>query len=129
MGKFGDAAVMAVQLILKGDAHFPDDAWYEATGRIFGEGSASRSKSCPKGAFLGLCEEGYVKGIPKGSYTESFHNKEYALRALTFLRENNDLCNDKKRLWKLVTEEDGTNHNQQMDVVCVLWKQGLVVKA
>jgi len=25
-------------------------------------------KSCPRVAFLGLCEDGYVIGIPRGSY-------------------------------------------------------------
>lgn len=37
---------------------------------IFGE-STSQRKGCPKGVYLGLCEEGLVKGIPKGKYTKS----------------------------------------------------------
>ena len=34
-----------------------------------------------RGAFLGLCEEGLVKGIPAGKYSASKDNKQYAVRA------------------------------------------------
>lgn len=32
---------------------------------------SSQVKGCTKGTFLGLCEEGLVKGIPKGNYTKT----------------------------------------------------------
>jgi hypothetical protein len=47
-----------------------------------------KKKGCPKGTFLGLCEEGLVKGIPKGNYTKSVKNKKYAIKAVTVLKQN-----------------------------------------
>jgi hypothetical protein len=40
----------------------------EATKEIFGEGTWGQIKGCPKNTFLGLCEEGIVKGVNKGNY-------------------------------------------------------------
>jgi hypothetical protein len=46
---------------------------------------SAQKKGCPRGAFLGLCEEGLVKGIPAGNYTTSKDNKAYAVRAAELL--------------------------------------------
>ena len=35
---------------------------------VFPTQESSRKKGCPQSAFLGLCEDGYVKGIPQGRY-------------------------------------------------------------
>ena len=40
-----------------------------------------------RGAFLGLCEEGLIKGIPSGQYMASRDDKAYAVRAAALLAE------------------------------------------
>ena len=86
-------------------------------------------KSCPKGAFLGLCEMGLVKGIPGGHYTKSSSNKKYALDAVAELRRNPKLLNDSGALWSAVMERNAKsiNQNNQMDVVIALWINDLIV--
>jgi ATP dependent DNA ligase C terminal region len=37
--------------------------------RLYPTSPTARRKSCPRGAFLGLCEEGLVKGILPGRYS------------------------------------------------------------
>jgi len=79
MNKYGQAAVRAVRLINIGSISSPVDAWERATSEIFGKGTSSQKKGCPRGAFLGLCEDGKVLGIPPGKYTSSTKNKSYAI--------------------------------------------------
>jgi len=86
-----------------------------------------RDKGCPKGAFLGLCEEGLVRGIPRGLYTQSRKNKEYAVRAVRLLKEGQYAPKDPFVLWSRVMAGDPKNYNQQMDVVLALWENGYIV--
>ena len=79
MGQFGRAAVRAVKLITEREVESPRKAWASATAEI------DYDKGCPKDAFLGLCEAGLVKGVPKGNYTRSRKNKEYAIKAVRIL--------------------------------------------
>ncbi|MCL7763401.1 hypothetical protein MPF19_08255 [Polaribacter sp. Z014] len=44
----------------------PKDNWEAEVKRAFSDSISSQEKSCPKSAFLGLCEKGLVKGIFKG---------------------------------------------------------------
>ncbi|PKH52150.1 hypothetical protein CXF68_16265 [Tenacibaculum sp. Bg11-29] len=85
---------------------------------------SSQEKGCPKNAFLGLCEEGLVKGIPKGNYTKSVKNKEYALQAIDILKQNTFLP---KELWEQLELGD-KKHNSQMNVVLALWENDLILK-
>ena len=41
---------------------------------VFMDSKSSQEKGCPKSAFLGLCEEGFIKEISKGKYTSSVKN-------------------------------------------------------
>jgi len=86
----------------------------------------SGGEGCPKCAFLGLCEEGFARGVPQGNYTSSKKNKQYAVDAVTILKENPDLANDPASLWKLVIKGETIKYHQQMDVVTVLWKSNLI---
>ena len=86
----------------------------------------ARKKGCPRGAFLGLCEEGLVKGIPPGSYTASKDNKAYAVRAAALLTEGKQTWSVNE-LWRAVANDLEKTHNSQMDVVMALWKNGLIV--
>jgi hypothetical protein len=85
----------------------------------------TREKGCPKSAFLGLCEEGRVKGVARGSYTRSKLNKGYALQALTLLSTTPALAGDCHQLWKRVMAGVEKQPNHQMEVVIALWEAGL----
>jgi len=127
MGKYGEAAVKAVKLLVSGNVDRPKDAWEVATSEIFSKGTSSQRKGCPRNAFLGLCEEGKIKGIPPGNYTNSRKNKEYAIKAVQILQEIPALSSNPETLWNRVVERAYKAHNQQMDVVTQLWNNNLIV--
>ena len=125
MSKYGKVAGMAADDARLGGA--PKDAWGRAAERVFPNQKPSQDKSCPRCAFLGLAEEGLVVGIPRGKYTNSTHNKRYAIRAVELLREQPHLSDVPRSLWRLVVQEEPNPnkvHNDQMDVVVSLWKNG-----
>ena len=126
MGKYGAAAVEAANLCRHGLAESPLDAWEQATARLFGLGTSSQCKGCPKGAFLGLCEEGLVEGVEPGHYTQSWDNKRYAVDAVAILRQRPWLSGNQSRLWAEVMAGETKKHNSQMDVVTALWNAGLI---
>lgn len=129
MSSYGKAALYAVRLVKAGRANDPIDAWEKSTISQFGKGTSSQLKSCPRDAFLGLCEAGFVRGISPGTYTQSTSNKEYALAAARFLKAK-PLSSTKptmalwRRVMKSVGEPEGKTHNQQMDVVLTLFQNG-----
>ena len=49
--------------------------WEICAQVAYPDSETSQSKSCPKDAFLSLCEEGKVDRIPSGKYTRSIDNK------------------------------------------------------
>lgn len=126
MSKYGEVAVAAALMVSRGQVTNPPDAWCAAVEQIFPGRLASQRKSCPRGAFLGLCESGLVKGVPSGSYTRSRLNKKYALDALEALRENPALANSPDKLWCLIIGQNAKVENAQMDVVISLWQKGLI---
>lgn len=83
-------------------------------------------KGCPRGAFLGLCEEGLIKGIPCGSYTKSKKNKQYAIDAVEILKENLGKDLGKKELWYKITGNK-KSYNSQMDIVLELFNRGYIL--
>lgn len=87
----------------------------------------ARKKGWPRGAFLGLCEEGLVKGIPAGNYTASKDDKAYAVRAAALLIEGTRSWSISE-LWRAVTNDPEKTHNSQMDIVLALWKNDLIVR-
>ncbi len=123
MSIFGDSAVKAVRLFAEKGMTDPDEAWYLALNSMT-TSVATRQKGCPKSAFLGLCEMGLVRGIPKGTYTTSCKNKRYAISAIEKLRNNSSLSLNRDKLWALVSGD--IVHNGQMDVVLSLWKNNLI---
>jgi len=84
-------------------------------------------KGCPCAAFLGLCSLGLIKDIKKGFYTKSLKNKSYAKDAVKFLQIDNSLSDKVLALWNKIQGAPKT-HNGQMNVVCALWKAGLIRK-
>lgn len=125
MTKYGEAAVKSANAIISNEGKNPRDIWDLVTSDIFGEGTSSQKKTCPRNAFLALCEEGMLKGILKGNYTSSRKNKEYALKAVKILKERPNLVNHPKALWLEVVDEPKI-HNGQMDVIIALWKNGYI---
>ncbi|RZN63290.1 hypothetical protein [Methanonatronarchaeum sp. AMET6-2] len=120
--QYGDVAVRAVEIVGSGAIESPGRAWDKAAGEIISS-SSSRSKCCPKIAFLGLCEEGFVEGIESGDYTSSVKNKGYAVDALKLLEDKDWLS--KNELWDNVAPS-GKSYNSQIDVVVGLWSEGLI---
>lgn len=128
MNKYGKAAINSVYLITSNQVDIPKLAWDQATTNIFGKNTPSQKKGCPKNAFLGLCEEGKIKGVRNDKCTTSKKNKEYALRAIEYLSNDPTLVSNKKLLWENVTNGDKKSHNSQMDVVIALWINDLIIK-
>src|ERR1035441_5611107 len=98
MGKYGEAAVHATGF-LASQIDCPNEAWRKAVSEVFPESVSSQKKSCPKSAYLGLCEAGVIAGVPKGDYTRSTDNKRYALEAMSILVSSPVLATDHKTLW------------------------------
>src|SRR5207248_3342561 len=122
MGKYGEVAVNAARLLDADSKKSPLDAWNAAAKAKFRGEIEAEKKSCPRGAFLGLCEEGLVRGVVPGEYTGSDKNKSYALEAVRHLLHDPGLGSLKPgQLWKLLMNGADKRHNSQMDVVLALW--------
>jgi hypothetical protein len=104
---------MATQQVPSGDID-PIARWESAMEKLYPTSAAARKKGCPRGAYLGLCEEGLVKGIPAGRYTTSRDNKTYAVRAVALLTEGTQHWST-NALWRAVTNGAEKAHNSQMD--------------
>jgi hypothetical protein len=114
MAQYGNVAVGVVNKFLSSASPAKPDPrqdWENMANLLI-------DKSCSRDAFLGLCENGLVKGIPPEKYTQSTLNKSYAVASVNLLRNNSALSSSK--LWKFVMLYLGivTNkaHNNQMNV-------------
>ena len=105
----------------------PVARWESAVSTLYPTSPAARKKGSPRGAFLGLCEEGLVKGIPAGRYAASANNKAYAVRAVALLIEGKQNWST-SALWRAVENDPAKLHNGQMDIVLALWKNDLIVR-
>ena len=120
--KYGFATIRALQLSINGKP--PEDAWKQATSEIFPNSPTSQDKGCPKSAFLGLCQEGYVKGIPPRRCTHSLDNSRYAVKAAVLLKADPSLSKNKTILWSKIVQDK--KHNSQLDVVLALWENDFI---
>jgi hypothetical protein len=126
MTKYAEAALNAVKRIENGET--PQLAWENATIEVFGKGTASQEKGCPKGAFLGLCEKGLVKGVCPGSYltnSATNKNKRYALAALEQLKKEQAIPGNRRIFWQKVPGTPDAM-NGQLDVLFVLIEAGYI---
>jgi hypothetical protein len=131
VGQYGQAALAAVKLLKNGKAIDAPEAWGKATTAQFGKGTPAQQKSCPRGAFLGCCEDGLVRGVPHGSYTTSRENKRYAVTAVRLLKTNPRYASiSEKDLWLKVLKKlklpINKAHNNQMDIVVTMYRNGLI---
>jgi hypothetical protein len=101
--------------------------WESALEKLYPTSPVARKMGGPRGAFLGLCEEGLVKGIPAGQYAAAKANKDYAVRAVALLAEGGRSWST-SALWEAVSGAPGKEHNSSMDVVMALWKNDLIVR-
>ncbi|MDD9812172.1 MAG: hypothetical protein OXU71_10785 [Gammaproteobacteria bacterium] len=130
MTVFGKTAVRATEMQCRGACDSPRIAWTEAV-KSETKSINMRSKVCPRSAYLGLCEYGLVKGVPRGEYLKKSSeklNKKHAVDAVTKLRKTPELKNKPMKLWRLVIPEP-KQHDGQMHVVTALWKSGLIRSA
>jgi hypothetical protein len=104
----------------------PVTRWESALEKLYPTSPVARRKGGPRGAFLGLCEEGLVKGIPPGDYTSSKDNKAYAVSAVALLTAAEQHWS-RSALWQAVTDGVEKTENGQIDVVLALWNNGLIV--
>jgi hypothetical protein len=125
MEAFGEVAVRSAELMRGGAS--AREAWETAARAAFPHSRSLREKSCPRVAFVGLCEAGLVAGVPAGAPTKARANKEYAVRAAELLAADPGLAESKPRvLWDRVLGGGSKRHNSQMDVVLALHRKGLL---
>lgn len=129
MEAFGEVAEGATELVRTRACESAPEAWAAAAGEVFTHSDSLRDKSCPRDAYLGLCSEGLVAGVPAGDYTRSRDNREYAIRAARLLAAEPDLAEAGPQvLWERVQGGVAKAHNSQMDVVLALHRHGLLVQ-
>ena len=124
MSQYGKVACLAAKRAR--NVMEPEQAWKESAKEVFPDKPPSRNKVCPRCAFLGLAEDGLIVGIPSGSYTNSRDNKRYAVEGIKLLRKEPNLCDCPSKMWDRIMGIMGKNktHNNQMEVVAALWKNG-----
>ena len=108
------------------DAVAPEGAWALMAGELYAGTPALQRRGCGRSAFLGLCAAGAVRGVTATDCADAKKDQDYALRALTILNEDPTLAHDQDTLWRFVTEGRTIRHNGQMDVVCTLFRAGLL---
>jgi hypothetical protein len=99
MSTYQYAAILAANRCRANSERSPGGEWVRAVARAFPSSESSRTKACPRGAFLGLCEDGLVIGVPPGRYTRSAKNKAYAIAAIRLLRREPSLASDIPSFW------------------------------
>ena len=122
--KFGEAALIAARLEVPATVTVAQ-RWETAVRQLYPEKPYLQKKTAPRGAFLGLCDKGMVKGVAAGEGGGSDKHGVYAVQAVELLRAGTHRT--VTALWTAVTEGDESAHNAQMDVVLALWKNGLIV--
>lgn len=124
MGIYGTAAI---QTVLNYDSEVDlREQWVNAISKET-TSADSIDKSCPKGAFLGLCELGIVKNIPLKDYKAGEDNKRHAIGLLALAKANPNITAAK--CFKLYQKSDNglpDHHNGQADVVISLLEAGFI---
>jgi len=122
--RYGEAAILAASEGASGMN--PVARWERALEKLYPTSPVARLKNSPRGAFLGLCEAGLVKGIPAGDYAASKEDKDYAVRAVALLTQGTGHWS-RSALWQAVTKDADKKESGQIDVVLALWNKDLIV--
>ncbi len=108
----------------------PEIAWEQAVKIEFPISESLQEKGCPRNTFLGLCKEGFIKGIKIGDYTQSDLNRSYGIAAVQILKTETEKAISASSLWDAVLKALGADsnkkHNYQMNVVLALWHEGFI---
>ena len=120
---YGEIAVHAAQLIRESEnGRCPSkDAWETIAG---GDRESDEAAKC---AFMRLCSDGCVQGIPQRIY-QSTHDErsDYGrnvIEALRYLRCSPAFAADKQRLCNAVDDIDSADSGE-LDVLIALWNNG-----
>lgn len=127
MGVYGEIAQRAWKLATSEGIH-PPDAWRKAVQERYSDPVECRNAmkhTCPKGAFLGLCEQGVVKNVVSGNYTRSLKSTAYVAVALELLRLDPSLAENKSKFKAQVFRD--RKPNDEIEVLLALWTKGLIV--
>lgn len=120
MTKYTDAALIATRSCQGQKKPDVKTAWLKAIHNL-----NAYDEGCPRCAYLGLCEEGMVKGIPAGSYglRADNKNKGYAVYAANLILSGHE--QDHKKIWKKITDNRISAHDQ-VKIVIALHNAGLL---
>ncbi|CRY55648.1 Uncharacterised protein [Yersinia intermedia] len=114
MTKYTEAALIVVKRCQANDSLNVMVTWQSVIREL-----KAYDEACPRSAFIGLCEEGLVKGIPAGSYglRENNKNKGYAVAAANLILSGHEL--DHKVIWRKVTDSNIVPHDQVNIVIAL----------
>lgn len=128
MGIFGKTAIDAVEFMKNNITCTSKDAWQKFIV-LNTSSEESQKKGCSRLAFMGLCEEGYILGIPASSTKTISKNSKYATQAAKYLIDYKPQKITIKELWQKIEEPKPLNENGQMQIVIALWQKDLLVKS
>jgi len=120
MSKYAKAALMVVTDCMGKTNPDIRQAWDKAIKEL-----GAYDEGCPKVAFIGLCSEGMIKGIPLSRYgvKHDAKNKRYAVDAAKLLLSGHPV--DPVVLWETVTDKKIVHHGQ-MSIVISLYNAELL---
>ncbi|MFK7601250.1 DUF6979 family protein [Deinococcus sp. SM5_A1] len=101
----------------------PQQAWENAVQTLAAQGTgtaSSRGKGCPKAAFVGLAEHGYIRGCTASSDRPLRENARHALCAYHLYLADPSLLNRKPIWWQAVAAERGISRKGQNGVLDVM---------
>lgn len=75
---------------------------------------------------MGLCENGLVKDVPRGTYTKSKSSKGYALAVWQILMSKPEAYKDPEAVWAKVAP--GRKEKSELKVVFALFNHDLLEK-
>jgi hypothetical protein len=117
---YGIITLQALEIYKKQTKKDPRKAWEEAAGW--------KDKPCPRGVFLTLCAEGFIKGIPAGPYaTDVRENREHTLAILEVLDFDKTDFRYKKTVYdRLNFPAKPPTHNGHIDVIHAVYEKDLL---
>ncbi len=122
MAIFEQATLEAVKLLNSKEVEHPAAAWRIALFKL-GASESMIDKSCPLHTFLDLCNQGYIKNIPKATSKLS-ENGKMALKAIDILISNNWVIDNKQVFW---AEHFHKSYENQLDIIFALKNNDLLI--
>lgn len=124
MNRYTEIVVKAINTIKEGRVQNPVEAWDKSLTDVFGNNITSYNRNCARNTFLGLCEEGYIKGINKGKYTLSKINKEYVVKLRDTIYKNQ--VSNEDNIWLAINMSD-KKHYLQLQIVKELYEEKILL--